>query len=258
MASPSTSDTDDATDASRLRADNLQLVGEVDRLRARNAEIEAALAAQAIDLDRLAAAVDAARRDGALALDQLNLILSMGPALPLDQLAARLAEVRHQVSALIAHVDQRSLDLRPTLLDDMGLRTALIWYLERYTEQTGIAVIFQDSGLDRPLAPAVDLTAYRIVQEALTNVARHAGVTEVTVRAWVLNGRLLIQIEDVGRGFDVAPSLRSHGLIGLAEMRERARMVGGDLSIESQPGGGTRLRADLPAGGDGQAARRPA
>ena len=182
-------------------------------------------------------------------LTGLNLILSIGATLPPSLLEARLSEARRQVGALIAHISRRSLDLRPTLLDDLGLRAALVWYLERYTEQTNIAVTFQEAGLDLRVAPLVELTAYRIVQEALTNVARHAEVATATVQVWVVNTRLVIQVMDSGRGFDVGAALRAHATSGLAGMRERARLLGGELTIEAEPGGGTRLLADLPCAG---------
>ena len=94
--------------------------------------------------------------------------------------------------------------------------------------------------------PQVETAAYRIVQEALTNVARHAGVSEVTVRLWTDQDTLSVQIEDQGTGFDPEPALAAANTIGLAGMRERAVLLGGQLTIESAPGAGTYVTAELP------------
>jgi signal transduction histidine kinase len=91
----------------------------------------------------------------------------------------------------------------------------------------------------------VETTAYRIIQEALTNVARHAGVTEVSVRLWIDADTLAVLIEDKGRGFDSQTAV-TRTSIGLAGMAERAALVGGSLTIETAPGAGTRVTAILP------------
>jgi signal transduction histidine kinase len=98
----------------------------------------------------------------------------------------------------------------------------------------------------------LETAAYQIVQEGLTNVARHAGAAEATVRAWADAATLHVQVEDAGRGFEpgVVPSSAS----GLSGMRERAALLGGRLSVESAPGAGTQLHAELPV--DGPVERR--
>ena len=92
----------------------------------------------------------------------------------------------------------------------------------------------------------METTAYRIVQEALTNVARHAGVPGVTVRVWATADALGVQIEDHGRGFDPEAALTTPRSIGLAGMQERVLLVGGRLTIDSRPGEGTKITAELP------------
>ena len=184
------------------------------------------------------------------ALTGLKLTLETGlhlspDALP-DVLKESLKEAHGLVDELIERVRGLSLDLRPAILDDLGLLPALLWYFERYTAQTNVRVAFKHAGLDRRFTSEVETMAYRIVQEALTNVARHAGVQEVTVRVWVDEQTLCVQVEDRGVGFDPEVVLRAGKTSGLAGMRERAAAVGGRLIIESAPRAGTKLTAELP------------
>ncbi|MFV9504255.1 MAG: PAS domain S-box protein [Oscillochloridaceae bacterium umkhey_bin13] len=179
-------------------------------------------------------------------LTGLNLVLTIGHNLPHQQLYAQLTEAQRQVATLITQVRHRSLDLRPAMLDELGLYAALNWYLERYRSQTGIQVVAVLSQLDQRFPPVVELTAYRIVQEALTNVARHAGVFEAHLVLWVAGNQLLIEVSDNGVGFDPPSVLRAHRSSGLAGMRERTALLGGELTIDAALGAGTRLLANLP------------
>jgi signal transduction histidine kinase len=133
---------------------------------------------------------------------------------------------------------------------------ALVWLFERYTAQTNVSVQFEHRlPEDQRFDPDVETSAYRIVQEALTNVARHAGVRKVTVRLWTDAETLWLVIADQGRGFDpqTIDPRRSSGLTG---MQERAALLGGQLTIESAVGTGTRLTATLPLhGGAGSHAK---
>ena len=146
---------------------------------------------------------------------------------------------------LIDRVRDLSLDLRPAMLDDFGLLPALRWLFERFFRQVGITVEFEPIGLERRFSPDVETAAYRIVQEALTNVARHANVATVAVRAFAADGRLIVEVEDHGTGFDAEGELASASTSGLSGMRERAALIGGRLTIESRPGAGTRIRAEF-------------
>ncbi len=149
------------------------------------------------------------------------------------------------VNDLIRRVRELSLDLRPAMLDDFGLLPAFLWLFERFTRQTNITIDFQHGGLDRRFPYDVETAAYRIVQEALTNVARHAGVSEAHVSASTTDHRLRVVIADQGKGFNVDTELASGTTSGLSGMRERAALLGGRLSIESGPGAGTRVCADF-------------
>ena len=109
--------------------------------------------------------------------------------------------------------------------------------------------MLKHTGLDgRRFATAVETAAYRIVQEALTNVARHAKVEEATVRTWAGADTLGVQIEDGGVGFDLEAALASYATSGLAGMDERASLLGGRLTVESTPGQGTHVTAEFPLG----------
>jgi signal transduction histidine kinase len=147
---------------------------------------------------------------------------------------------------LIGRVRDLSLELRPAMLDDFGLLAALRWHFERYTAQVGVRINFRQSGLEeRRFDSEIETAAYRIVQEALTNVARHAGVDTVDVDVWTADALLFLQVQDRGRGFDLE-GLSTASRRGLSGMRERAALLGGRLVIESAWHRGTRLYAELP------------
>jgi signal transduction histidine kinase len=158
--------------------------------------------------------------------------------------AGQTSEARGLVEELMSSVRNLSLDLRPAMLDDLGLLPALLWLFERYSTQTGVKVAFEHTGLDGRFAAEIETAAFRIVQEALTNVARHAGVPQAVVRVWADGRTLGVQIDDGGRGFDPNGTLHRTG--GLSGMRERATALGGQLTLESKPGQGARVMAELP------------
>ena len=157
-----------------------------------------------------------------------------------------LTDALGQLNELMERVRQLSLSLRPQILDDLGLLTAMEWHFKRYEKQTGIHVTFKHSPFQGRLPPQIETAAFRIVQEALTNVARHAAVKEVAVRLWKQDDRLGLQIEDRGAGFDTAKAMSSRASSGLAGMHERAAMLAGQLIIESSPGAGACLTVELP------------
>ncbi len=161
---------------------------------------------------------------------------------------AQLNETQETVSGLIEQIREMSLNLRPSLLDDIGLLPTLQWHFERYTKQTGIKVSFTQEGITRRLSPEVETTVYRIVQEALTNIARYARVTEAFVRLFLKENTLGIEIIDHGRGFDPNFELSKAPSAGLAGMHERANLLGGYLVVKSAPQKGTQILATIPLG----------
>jgi signal transduction histidine kinase len=166
---------------------------------------------------------------------------------PEDEARAGIVQAQTLVNELMARARKMSLDLRPATLDHLGLLSALLWHIKQYSAQTQVQVAFKHNGLEgRRFSSEAETAAYRIVQEALTNVARHAETDSATVRVWADEHSLNIQIEDKGRGFDTETPLATVNTSGLAGMRERAHLLGGHLTIESRRGGGTHLTAELP------------
>jgi len=162
--------------------------------------------------------------------------------------AGRLDLALGAIGDLIARMRDLSLNLRPGMLDDFGLHPALAWLAGRFREQSGLQLDcnFDESG-DRRFPPAMETAAFRIAQEALTNIARHAGASRVRLHLAETPGQLALEIEDDGQGFDLE-ALRQPGRVstGLSGMQERARMAGGALDLQSTPGRGTRLTATFP------------
>ena len=178
-------------------------------------------------------------------LTGLKLTLEVSKKLPATEVGDSLVQASGLVNELMARVRKLSLDLRPGILDDLGLLPTLLWHIEHYTAQTHVKVNFKHSGLERErFAPEVETAAYRVVQEALTNIARHANVHEATVRVWTHQDMLSIEVADGGQGFDLETVVAAE-TSGLAGMRERATLAGGELKIESSLGEGTRLLAEL-------------
>jgi signal transduction histidine kinase len=177
-------------------------------------------------------------------LTGLSLLLNRVENEPAEQTPQTLAESRRIVGDLLARVRQMSGDLRPQVLDDLGLLVALKWHIQTYTQQTNINVNFISRPIDETrLSPEVKITAFRVVQEGLTNVARHAGARRASVRMLQRHGRLEIDIRDTGQGFDPAALNSGSGISG---MRERVVLAGGTFAVESAPGDGTQLSIRLP------------
>ena len=157
----------------------------------------------------------------------------------------QLDEIQTAVADIIMKVREMSLNLRPSMLDDIGLLPTLQWHFERYTNQTGILVQFKtDSFTTRPSAE-IETTVFRIIQEALTNAARYAHVKEVFVGLVLQENTLWVEILDQGKGFD-APAAFEKATNGLSSMRERADLAGGYLTINSYLNQGTQVLAALP------------
>jgi signal transduction histidine kinase len=179
-------------------------------------------------------------------LTGLNLLLPSGGDLPREELNGRLEQARGVVDELLSRVRSLSFDLRPADLDQLGLLPALLGLFERVSAQTGVQINFKHQGIEQRFPSQIETGIYRIVQEGLTNAARHSGVSLVTVRIWVEMERLKLQIEDRGCGFHPEIVMKATRSIGLTGMRERTFLLGGSLSVESSPGGGTTIVAELP------------
>ncbi|MBS1811091.1 MAG: PAS domain S-box protein [Acidobacteria bacterium] len=185
-------------------------------------------------------------------LTGLKLTLEMSAKLAADEATrASISQAQEIVNDLMAQARRMSLDLRPATLDHLGLLPALLWHMRNYTTQTGIEVDFRHTGIEgKRFEPELETAAYRVVQEALTNVARHAGVTLVSVRIWADKKTFTVQIEDAGKGFDPQTALARADSSGLAGMRERVTLLSGQFTIESSQTQGTRLTAEWNFGND--------
>jgi signal transduction histidine kinase len=159
----------------------------------------------------------------------------------------RLDEVKAVAVRTLEDVHRIILDLRPSVLDDLGLLSAIQWYADRQLKPRGISVRCEFGELPR-LPPEMETALFRMCQETMSNVARHAQATAVLVQVGVEDGQVVIDIEDDGRGFDLEAvarraGRRSWGLLGI---RERAEILGGTARIESAPGEGTHVEVRIP------------
>ena len=174
-------------------------------------------------------------------------------------LDAVLGETMTVVDQALAQVRSMSLQLRPSILDDLGLEAAVRWLLKSPAQPAGLAATVQIDLPAERLPRALETTCFRILQESLTNMGRHAGASAVEVRLAADDGVLRLSVADNGAGFDVAAAMDSAargGSLGLLSMRERAHLAGGALRIVSAAGRGTILTADLPIPDAGKSAAR--
>ncbi|MGH9317631.1 MAG: sensor histidine kinase [Thermoanaerobaculia bacterium] len=166
------------------------------------------------------------------------------------ELASRLEDSMGVVERAIQQVRDMSLALRPSLLDDLGLVAALRWYVDHQAQRSGFEARLKAEPARIRVSPYVEIGCYRVVQEALNNVARHAQAHSVRVELALREGKLRLLIQDDGVGFDVKAArerARRGTSMGLLTMPERARLLGGYLKVESAPGRGTEIRAVFPA-----------
>ncbi len=162
-------------------------------------------------------------------------------------LSKKIENLKGLARDLIDQVNALSSDLRPRVLDDLGLVPGLISLINRLTSQTGMEVDFIHGPLEQKLiAPEIEITAYRIIQEALTNVVRHAHVKLAVVRIQIDDDTLWIQVQDEGQGFDYSTAIKSTNSMGLLSMKERAELVGGLFTIQTAQNEGTNITCRLP------------
>ncbi|RYD66390.1 MAG: sensor histidine kinase [Verrucomicrobiaceae bacterium] len=162
-----------------------------------------------------------------------------------NPLIDRLVEAEEQVGHLLVGVQSIAADLRPDALDRLGLRDALVHEAKRFQERTGIAVAVEADELPEEIPREVATGAYRIFQEAMTNVVRHAEATKVTVLCAADESRLSLTVVDNGKGMSPEAE-RGRQAIGLLGMRERAELCGGTFRVLSSKGGGTEVSAAMP------------
>jgi signal transduction histidine kinase len=162
----------------------------------------------------------------------------------------KLDDLRGIAQQIGREIHELALALRPTALDDLGLLGALTNYLEGWSASTGLELDLHSSGLDGERLPShVETTVYRVAQEALNNVVKHADARNVSVTLERRHDQLVVVIEDDGVGFSTAVPAQTSGpkRLGLSGMRERVALVDGNLTVESEPGKGTAVILRVPA-----------
>jgi len=173
----------------------------------------------------------------------------LGSLTDLKELPVRLDDSLSLIDRVLRQVRTLSLNLRPALLDDLGLAPALRWLVSRQAERAGFGVQFSADVVDERFAADIEITCFRAVQEAVTNIVRYAQAQYVTIELFKSGNELCIRIRDDGIGFDVAAALQraAHGhSMGLLSMQERVLLLGGRMQIESAPGYGSRIKVCLP------------
>ncbi|NMG45127.1 PAS domain S-box protein [Aromatoleum toluvorans] len=184
----------------------------------------------------------------ALTAMKINIEFALQQAESDDQ-TRRLKECVHIVEHTLSQVRSLSLDLRPPQLEELGLVAALRWHVDRQAKISGITPHFVASPLPRRLHPAIETACFRVAQEALTNVVRHARAQQVWIFLGKRDGELHLSVRDDGGGFDVQTArglAAKGGSVGLLGMQERVMLVGGRLEISAEPGAGTEIRAAFP------------
>jgi signal transduction histidine kinase len=173
----------------------------------------------------------------------------MASALDLLKANTRLTSCKSIAETLLKNIHRLVADLRPSLLDDLGLVPAITWYGEQRLKPLGIDFRLDEQGLKDRLPPAIETALFRIVQEAMTNIVRHARATAVSVQLAREAGNVTLQIADNGNGFDpqaLQPAdLHGQGL-GLRGMQERAIILGGEFQLKTAPGQGTVITIRVP------------
>jgi PAS domain S-box-containing protein len=162
-----------------------------------------------------------------------------------DAVASKLGAMHALLDGTVAATRRISSDLRPLMLDDLGLVPAVEWLAQNFSERSGIRCELEIGAADLELRDPQASALYRILQESLTNVARHAKANQVEVRLDRADGYVTLRVRDDGRGFNVneARKLKSYGLLGL---RERTYLLGGEARIDSEPGKGTTIEVRVP------------
>lgn len=174
----------------------------------------------------------------------VRLSLDSARRAPREVIPERLVKLGTMVDEVVAELRRLSHELKPAVLDDFSFLEALHSHLERLRDETGLEVEFTHRGLSGNNTDMVETVAFRIIQEALTNVIRHAGVTRATLLVEEVDGVLRLRIADSGAGFEVSD--HSDGSIGLRGMAERAELIGGTFEVASATGRGTAITAVLP------------
>jgi signal transduction histidine kinase len=160
-----------------------------------------------------------------------------------QKVGERLSETFVLVDETIRSIRRISADLRPGILDDFGLEAAVEWQLQQFRDRTGLAVELVSEIADDRITKDMSTAAFRILQESLTNIARHAEATRVEVSIQTTEEELLLEVRDNGKGLQTEGARRSLGVVG---MRERARQLGGSVTVANGPAAGVLVQMRVP------------
>ncbi len=166
-----------------------------------------------------------------------------------------LDQFKETVTRALEDVHQTAFDLRPSILDDLGLISAIRCYANDFRERCGVSVSFKMKGEEQSLSPEKEIVIFRIIQEALTNIRKHSQTGEACLSLDFLEDRVVVAVEDCGIGFQVDKVLTqtaTRKALGILGMKERAELLGGELTIESEPKKRTRIRAEIPFSVEGE------
>jgi len=191
---------------------------------------------------------DTAQILGSLSREVDNFVRKKTYLLP-DEVAF-LKYLREQLNRGLQEVHRFSQDLRPSIIDDLGLSPALKSLVNQMKEYNGIDVELKVLGIERRFTPEVELLIFRIAQEAFSNIKRHAQASAACVVIDFAEGKTRVAISDNGQGFELparTDDLLHSGRLGLAGMQERARLLGGTLEVQSAPGEGTTIIVEIPS-----------
>ncbi len=164
----------------------------------------------------------------------------------LEDMKNRLTDTENLLSQTIDQIRNLTTDLRPSMLDDFGLIPALNWYIDNFSKRTNIKVYLKAKNFKPRLSSEVETTFYRIIQEALTNVAKHAQATEVSILLALKNSNACLAVEDNGIGFDAKKATFPKDRLGIFSIKERVGLLNGEFEIHSKANRGTKLSVKIP------------
>jgi len=162
-----------------------------------------------------------------------------------SELRTRIGTLQNEATQITNDVQLLSHELHSSKLDYLGIVGATKNFCKEFGERQKVEIDFQSHDLPTGLPRELSLSLFRVLQEALRNATKHSGIKRFEVRLWGSTGEIHLNVSDLGAGFDTETAMKSTGL-GLTSMQERVRLVGGELSINSQPKGGTTIHARVP------------
>lgn len=165
-------------------------------------------------------------------------------------LKGKLEDLQNQVDEALGNLRRSAQDLRPRIIDDLGLVAALEWMAENLTKDYKINATVEVVGAERSLPQELQLLLFRIVQEAVSNIRKHAEASRAQITLEFGDNKVILMVKDNGKGFELPQrigDLTSSGKLGLAGMRERAQLIRGNLKLQSEPGKGTTVTVEVPA-----------